>query len=99
MLRYHISPLDNDEIKDYINYRLRIAQATPAASGQIEFNDEAVDLISRFSGGTPRLINMICDRALLAGFVSETNKIDSRIIKRCTEELDSYSVNKAYEHH
>jgi general secretion pathway protein A len=94
MVRYHITPLDNDEIKSYINYRLRIAELAHAPENQIEFNHEAIDLISRFSGGTPRLINMICDRALLAGFVSETGQIDSGIIKRCIEELDSYAVNK-----
>ena len=87
MVRSHIGPLDNDEIKPYINHRLEVA-----GTQSIEFSDEAIDAISRFSGGTPRLINMICDRALLAGFVSETNHIDLNIIKRCTEELDSYSV-------
>ena len=94
MVRYHITPLDNDEIKNYINYRLKIASSEHPLEGQIEFSDEAVDLISRFSGGTPRLINMICDRALLAGFISETNRIDFNIIKRCIEELDSYAVSE-----
>jgi len=88
MVRYHIGPLDNDEIKSYINWRLEIA----GAEHKIEFSDEAVDIISHFSGGTPRLINMICDRALLAGFVNETGHIDFNIIKKCVEELDSYSV-------
>jgi len=91
MVRYHIGPLDIDEIKGYINWRLEIA----GGEGKIEFSNEAVDIISRFSGGTPRLINMICDRALLAGFVSESTHIDFNIIKRCVEELDSYSVAKS----
>lgn len=91
MVRYHIGPLEADEIKNYINWRLEIA----GAQRKIEFSNEAVDIISRFSGGTPRLINMICDRALLAGFVSETAHIDLDIIKRCVEELDSYSVAKS----
>lgn len=107
MVRYHIGPLDNDEIKDYINWRLEIARSTDKSHSdnlsfhnhnqnpKIEFSNEAVDIISRFSGGTPRLINMICDRALLAGFVSETAQIDFNIIKRCVEELDSYSVAKS----
>lgn len=90
MVKYHIGPLDIDEIKGYINWRLEIA----GAEGKIEFSNEAVDIISRFSGGTPRLINMICDRALLAGFVNETAHIDFNIMKRCLEELDSYSVAK-----
>jgi len=113
MVRYHITPLDNDQIKDYINYRLKIAKAENRPEntslhlfkqnpGQkhirpaepIEFSDEAIDLISRFSMGTPRLINMVCDRALLAGFVSETNHIDATIIKKCLEELDNYAECK-----
>lgn len=91
MVRYHIGPLEADEIKNYINWRLDIA----GAQRKIEFSNEAVDIISYFSGGTPRLINMICDRALLAGFVSETSHIGLDIIKRCVEELDSYSVAKS----
>jgi len=90
MVRYHITPLDNDEIKSYINYRLEVAKPEK----KIEFSDEAIEMISRFSAGTPRLINMICDRALLAGFVSATTNIDFNIIKRCVEELDSYAVGK-----
>jgi len=93
MVRYHISPLDRDEISAYINWRLEIAGVKNSPEGQkIKFSAEAVDIISRFSAGTPRLINMICDRALLAGFVNETSQIDFKIIKRCVEELDSYSV-------
>lgn len=97
MVRYHIGPLDNDEIRLYINYRLEIAgennACLPTRQG-IEFSNEAIAMISRFSGGTPRLINMVCDRALLAGFVSETRHIDFNIIKKCVEELDSYFVGQ-----
>jgi general secretion pathway protein A len=88
MVRYHITPLEQDEIKNYINHRLTIAGATKA----IEFSDEAIESIFNFSCGVPRLINMLCDRALLAGFVSETLLIDSHIMKKCVEELDSYCV-------
>lgn len=95
MVRYHIGPLDNDEIKLYINHRLEIAGAKSRLENKrIEFSDEAIGMISRFSGGTPRLINMICDRALLAGFVSEAHYIDFNIIKKCAEELDSYFVGQ-----
>ena len=94
MVRYHIGPLENEEIKLYINHRLEIARAEKNLENNIKFSDEAIDMIARFSAGTPRLINMICDRALLAGFVSETNHLDFGIIKRCIEELDSYSVGQ-----
>jgi len=88
MVRYHIGPLGQDEIRYYINHRLNVA----GPANKIEFTGEAIEAISEFTLGTPRLINMICDRALLAGFVAETNVIDSDIIKRCTEELQSYFV-------
>lgn len=91
MVRYHIGPLDSDEIKNYINWRLEVA----GSGKKIEFSSEAIDIISRFSAGTPRLINMICDRALLAGFVNETAHLDFNILKSCVEELDSYSVAKS----
>lgn len=95
MVRYHIGPLDNDEIKLYINHRLEIAGAkNKLENNGIEFSDEAIGMISRFSDGTPRLINMVCDRALLAGFVSETRQIGLNIIKKCVEELDSYFVGQ-----
>ena len=90
MVRYDITPLEADEIKVYINHRLEIA----GAARQIDFTDEAIGIISGFSGGTPRLINMICDRSLLAGFVAETHTIDAGIIKRCVTELESYSVSE-----
>lgn len=90
MVRYHILPLENDEIKNYIYHRLDVS----GSNGSIEFTEGAMEVIANFSNGTPRLINMICDRALLAGFVSETRKIDLEIVNRCTEELDNYFVRE-----
>jgi len=90
MVRYHIAPLDRDEIKSYIEHRL----TTAGAVNRIEFTEEAIGFIADFSSGTPRLINMVCDRALLAGFVAETNKIDLDIIKRCLQELETYFVGE-----
>lgn len=86
MVRYHITPLNKNEIKDYISHRLNIA----GASNRICFTEETIEAIADFSAGIPRLINIVCDRALLAGFVIETNLIDLDIIKKCIEELDSY---------
>lgn len=88
MVSYHISPLDTDEIASYIYHRLQIA----GAKERIRFSPEALAAIAEFSQGTPRLINIACDRALLAGFVAETFNIDAGIIARCLEELGSYSI-------
>lgn len=86
MVRFHISPLEEDEIEDYIKHRLNIA----GSNGKISFSQEAIKMIFNFSNGTPRLINMLCDRALLGGFVAETTAIDREIINKCLGELDSY---------
>jgi general secretion pathway protein A len=90
-VRYHISPLQHDEIKNYINHRLNVA----GSSGKLGFTDESIGLITEFSAGTPRLINIICDRALLAGFVEETCRIDADIVKKCLWELNSYFVGES----
>jgi len=90
MVRFHIPPLEVDEVKSYIYHRLKVAGSDKG----LEFTDEAILLISRFSSGIPRLINMICDRALLAGFVAETKSIEINIIRKCIEELDNYCVGE-----
>ncbi len=90
MVRYHITPLDSGEVENYISHRLNIA----GAGNKITFSADAVKAITEFSSGIPRLINIICDRALLAGFVAETYVVDLEIIKRCMEELDSYFVRQ-----
>lgn len=88
MVRYHILPLERKEIREYIEHRLNVAGLTKG----IDFSDEAINSITDFSCGTPRLINMICDRALLAGFTSETRSIDKAIINKCLDELNGYAV-------
>lgn len=90
MVRYHITPLNTEEVKNYIQHRLNIACATE----KINFTEEAYQLITDFSEGIPRLINILCDRALLAAFVSETNNVDFHMIKKCTEELGNYFIRQ-----
>lgn len=91
-IRYHICPLERDEIENYIAHRLSVA----GSDGHIKFLDEAVQEIYNFSGGTPRLINMVCDRALLFGFVLDTKTITLDITKRSIEEIKGhvYEYNK-----
>ena len=89
MVRYHLTPLEQEDVKEYVHHRLNIA----GAHNSITFTDEAYQAITEFSNGVPRLINIICDRALLAGFTRESPLIDLDIIKACLEELDKYSVH------
>ena len=79
-------PLNRDELKGYIKHRLAIA-AGNIPRYQIHFTESAIDLIYENSQGTPRMINILCDRALLAGFIAETYTIDEHIIHKCVQEV------------
>jgi len=71
-----------DKTEEYIKYRLQVA-----GSNVNIFNSAAAEEIYAFSGGYPRLINIICDNALLAGYVKAKKEIGSQIIRECAEEL------------
>jgi len=86
-VRYHILPLKRDELSDYINHRLSTAKINKNSNNRVHFTEEAIDIIFRNSNGTPRMVNIFCDRALLAGYASETNKIDEHVIHKCIEEV------------
>jgi len=80
---YNIPPLTVDEVAKYIEYRLAVAGARERI-----FDKSAVKEIFRFSRGYPRLINIICDRALLTGFVKGSQKITGDIAKESARDLD-----------
>jgi len=65
-IRYHVQPLSEDEVRNYITHRLKIASANGTVP---QFHQDAYDEICRYSRGIPRLINILCDKALLASFV------------------------------
>ena len=79
---YHIDPLSASESQQYIKHRLKIAGATREI-----FDKEAIREISTFSSGYPRLINIICDHALLTGYASDLKSINKKVIEECEREL------------
>ena len=81
-VHYNIEPLTESETRDYIKHRLSIA-----GSEEEIFSPETIYEIFSFSKGYPRLINTICDRALLTGYTLDIIKIDSKIAKKCADEL------------
>jgi general secretion pathway protein A len=89
MVKYHILPLEGQEIDEYIKHRLKIAGLK---KDRIDFSQEAIATISEFSSGMPRLINMVCDRALLSAFAKETAKIEQAIVNQCLDELNDYKT-------
>jgi len=87
-IRYHIEPLKLSETEAYTRHRLKIAGAKTHI-----FSSVANQEIFSFSNGYPRLINIICDHALLSGYVREIPIITADIIKECKEELQISNLN------
>ncbi len=82
-VRFHIQPLEKNQTKEYILHRLKIA----GANGQLNFTPEALEEIYVYSGGTPRLINVLCDRAMLAGFAAGKQTIDLDTVQKSAGEI------------
>ncbi len=101
-IRHRLPPLTRTETESYISQRLMVA----GSQGSTTFSKLALDEIYKFSKGTPRLINLLCDRALLGGFVEQTYHIDRGIIKKAKDSLSgkeqrpkpfySYSLPKSF---
>jgi len=67
--RYHLNPLAKPETEQYVSHRLRVA----GASGEI-FTPPALAEVHRVSSGVPRVINVVCDRALLGAYTEDTRR-------------------------
>ena len=80
--RYHLQPLNQADTTKYVKHRMRVA----GASGSV-FRPAAIREIYRRSRGVPRLINVVADRALLAGYAREARRIDRRLVRRAAAEV------------
>jgi general secretion pathway protein A len=83
-IRYHLTSLGLEETHEYMQHRLKIA----GSEGHLKFTPEAVQVIFKYSKGIPRLINIVCDNALLAGYVVQTFEIDKELVQRSIEEIE-----------
>jgi len=79
---YSIDPLAENETREYIAHRLKVAGTTSEI-----FTKGAIGKVYSFSKGYPRLINIMCDHALLTGYVKDLTTVTPKIIKECTKEL------------
>jgi general secretion pathway protein A len=82
-IRHRLLPLTRTEMESYIYQRLQVA----GANGNITFSKSALDEIYKLSKGTPRLVNLLCDRSLLGGFVDQIYHIDKGIVKKAKKSL------------
>ena len=83
-VRYHLNPLSRVELAQYVQHRLQVS----GAKGAPYFTQPALWRVFSYSRGIPRLVNAVCDKALLAGFVHARDKIDWRLIGRALRELE-----------
>ncbi|MBL8267546.1 ExeA family protein [Steroidobacter sp.] len=86
--RYHLAPLSRSETASYVNHRLKVA----GANGEI-FSTTALREVHRLTGGIPRIINVICDRALLGAFTQEQHRIGPGMIREAASEVYGRSFN------
>ena len=80
--RYHLEPLTRDETSQYIEHRLKVA----GAIGEV-FDTAAKREVYKLSSGVPRLINVICDRAMLGAYAAESRRVTRRVTRRAADEV------------
>ncbi len=80
---FHLDPLDVDETRDYILFRLQ----TAGWQGKPEFTPGVFEIIHEFTGGIPRRINSLCDRLLLFGYLEELSLLDEHALNKVIAEV------------
>jgi general secretion pathway protein A len=83
-VRYHLEPLARADTERYIQHRLQIA----GGNGRPDFSYWAIRSIHGYSQGVPRLINAVCDKTLLCGFVTGSDHLTARHVRRAVRELE-----------
>ncbi len=83
-VRYHLNALTRTEVGHYIQHRLALA----GANGLPAFTTPAIWRVFNYSRGVPRLVNAVCDKALLAGFVERSYRINFRMVGRAIRDLE-----------
>jgi general secretion pathway protein A len=83
-VRYHLAPLTRFEAAQYIQHRLEIS----GAKGVPTFTQPALWRVFNYSRGIPRLVNAVCDKALLAGYVEKSDRINYQMVGRAIRELE-----------
>ena len=91
-MRFHLEPLSREDTQQYILFRLN---AAGAQQGSL-FTKKAIDAIDQAAEGNPRIINIICDYALLTGYSRNILLIDHNIIRECVDQQKLPGDNEFY---
>jgi general secretion pathway protein A len=84
LIRCHLSPLADEEVAEYVAHRLQVA----GAGEDVWFEPEAIRLVCGYSGGIPRLINAVCDLAMLGGYAAQTRRIGEEQVAKALQQLE-----------
>src|SRR3954447_2174579 len=82
-IRATLKPLNREEVEAYIAHRLWVARGSTA----VTFEPPALDLVHAFTGGVPRIINLICDRSLMQAAQMRVNRLTRAIIEEAAASL------------
>jgi general secretion pathway protein A len=93
--RYHLSPLPPAETSEYVRHRIVVA----GGEGRVGFTSDALATVHRLSAGVPRLVNLICDRSLLAGYVRGSRTITAGMVRQAAEEVGAERPVPAFRWH
>jgi putative secretion ATPase (PEP-CTERM system associated) len=89
---YHLEPLSEDETAGYIRHRLEVAGGDSGI-----FTDMAIQAVYRYSGGVPRLINVLCDTALVYGYADQKRRIDAGLVTDVAREKQQGGIFPIFE--
>ena len=83
-IRYELTPLDRETTGAYVAHRLAVA----GGAASVVFAPKALDAVHRYTRGIPRLINLVCDRSLLAAYAARASRIGADVVDRAADSLD-----------
>lgn len=83
-IKCELTPLSPDEVAQYVRHRLAIAGG---GHSKVTFSPDGLKEVYQYSGGIPRLINLIADRSLLAGMALSTSMLDRRVVREAVDNL------------
>jgi general secretion pathway protein A len=92
-LRFHLSALSPDDMRSYIVHRLEVA----GSGGRTIFAEDCFELIYRYTGGVPRLVNTLCETAMMAAFTADRDHVLLADVQSAIEELQwpEFSARKS----
>jgi general secretion pathway protein A len=86
---YHLEPLDRRETEQYVRYRLSTAGCSDSA---MIFTPEAFDVVFKHSGGVPRVVNTICDSAMVYGYAQQKTVIDGDVVTEVIQDRERTGI-------